>query len=123
MGCYIDHVCYFVTDLDWAVRFFENVYGMSVERTKTADNGIRDVWMSGGLQLREAPDFDGTMGQSHHVCLLVDDLEAVRAKALEWGCSEMPQHHWVKMPDGLMLEMFVAAPGALETLNGLKKKA
>lgn len=121
MASYIDHVCYWVKDLEWEVRFFQEVYGMTVERRKE-EGGLRQVWMVGGLQFRENPDFVGGDLRNDHVCLLVDDLDGCRAKALEWGCTELPQYHWIKMPDGLQIEMFRAVPGALDTIISTPKK-
>lgn len=121
MASYIDHVCYWVSDLDWEVRFFQEVYGMTIERTRN-ENGLKQVWMVGGLQFREDKNFQGGDIRNDHVCLLVDDLEGCRAKALEWGCSEMPQHHWVKLPDGLKIEMFSAKPGALDAMKAIDRK-
>lgn len=122
MAAYLDHVGYLVQDLDWTVSFFEEVFDMSVERFRENPNGVREVWLQGGLQLIDNGCFDGTTGRGHHVCLIVDDLEAIRAKALARGCSELPKYHWIRLPDGLEVEMFTAAPGAIETLKGIVKR-
>lgn len=122
MAAYIDHVAYRVRDLDWTAAFFEKVYDMTVTRTVTAENGLRNVWLSGGLQLVEEPEFDNADGRAHHVCLLVDDLEGARQKALDLGCKPLPKHHWVELPNGLQVEMFAALEGVVETLKNLPKK-
>lgn len=122
MAAFLDHMGFRVGNLDWYVEFFGSVFGMDVERMRTNPDGTREVWLSGGLQLCEAPEYDGADGRAHHLCLLVEDVEAVRALALEKGCSELPKHHWIKLPDGLQIEMFAAAPGALDTLTHLQRK-
>ena len=122
MASYLDHVGYRVADLDWYISFFEAVFEMGVEKQRTNPDGTREVWLEGGLQLCEAPDFPGTDGRAHHLCLITDDVEAAREKALARGCTELPKHHWVKLPDGLQIEMFTALPGAVDALKGLKKR-
>lgn len=122
MAAYLDHVGYRIQDLDWYTSFFESVFDMGVEKARTNPDGSREVWLVGGLQLCEAKDFENTDGRAHHVCLIVDDLEAAREKALAYGCSELPKHHWVKLPDGLQIEMFTALPGAIDALKELPKR-
>lgn len=123
MASYIEHVGYRVQDLDWYVDFFASVYGMGVEKQKVHPTGLREVWLVGGLQLIEDPEFQGEgYGRAHHVCLLVDDLEATRNAALAKGCRELPQHHWVELPDGQKIEMFAAAEGTVEALKKLPKR-
>ena len=122
MASYLDHVGYRVADLDWYISFFEAVFEMGVEKQRTNPDGSREVWLVGGLQLCEQPGFAGDDGRAHHLCLITDDVEAAREKALAWGCTELPKHHWVKLPDGLRLELFTALPGAVDALKGLKKR-
>lgn len=122
MAAYLDHVAYRVQNMDWTVDFFAQVFEMTVTRTVTADNGLRNIWLSGGLQLVEEPDFGNESGRAHHVCLLVDDLEGARQKALDLGCKELTKHHWVELPDGLQVELFAAREGVVETLKNLPKK-
>lgn len=123
MAAYLEHVGYRVKDLNWYLTFFEEVYGMGVEKQKVHPTGLREVWLVGGLQLVEDPAFEGEdYGRAHHVCLLVDDLEGIRAAALAHGCKELPQHHWVELPDGQKIEMFAAADGAIEALKNQPKR-
>lgn len=122
MASYIDHVGYRVRDLDWYVNFFAEVFEMNVEKQRTNADGSREVWLTGGLQLCENKDFMSSDGRAHHLCLIVDDLESTREKALERGCTELPKHHWVKLPDGLQIEIFTALPGAIAALKELPKR-
>lgn len=120
MAAYIDHAAYQVEDLDWYIRFFHEVYEMDVYRTVEAE-GLRKVWLVGGVQLCEKKAPCVLDGRADHLCLIVDDLEAARTKALGFGCSEMPKHHWIKLPDGMQIEMFQALPGAVQTLREVPK--
>lgn len=122
MASYLDHVGYRVADLDWYLNFFSEVFEMGVERQRTNADGSREVWLVGGLQLCEVPGFTGNDGRAHHLCLITDDLEGARAKALAMGCSELPKHHWIKLPDGLQIELFTALPGAIQALKELPKR-
>lgn len=121
MAAYIDHVAYNVENLDWYIRLFHEVYDMDVYRTVEKD-GLRNVWLVGGVQLCEKKVPCTEDGRHNHLCLLVDDLEDSRAKALALGCSEMPKHHWVQLPDGLQIEMFQGFAGAVQAMRELPKR-
>lgn len=122
MAAYIEHAAYFVRDLDFYVSFFQDVFGMEVTRQRVNPTGLREVWLSGGVQLVESGEDQNSDGRAAHLALIVDDLEAAREKALARGCSELPSHHWVQMPDGLKLELFTAKEGAIAALQALPKK-
>lgn len=119
MAAFIDHIAFEVEDLDWYIRFFSEVYQMEVYRTSDS-NGQRKVWLVGGVQLCEKKAPCNENGRTDHLCLVVDDLETAREMALARGCSPLPKHHWVKLPDGLQIEMFQALPGVIGTLQGMK---
>lgn len=121
MATYIDHAAYWVADLDWYTNFFQTVFGMDVTRRRTNPDGMREAWLQGGLQLCEDPAFVGSDGHCNHLSLLTDDLEGCRERALAAGCTPMPRHHWVQLPDGLKLELFLAAPGAVAALSSVEK--
>ena len=122
MAAYIDHAAYYVSELDWYVDFFSQVFGMEGTRQRSNCEGLREVWLSGCIQLCETTELQRTDGRTAHLCLIVDDVEASREKALAWGCAPMDKHHWVQLPDGLSLELFYAAEGAIETMTNLVKK-
>lgn len=119
MAAYIDHVGYEVADLDWYITFFREVFEMDVERERINPDNSREIWLTGGIQLRQIRGF---AANGHHLALIVDDLEGAREKALARGCSEMPKHHWVQLPDGLQIEMFTALPGAIDAIRQLPRK-
>lgn len=123
MAAYLEHVAYLVDDLAWHLQFFQEVYDMTPYREVVHEDGTRDIWLEGGIQLRSVIGKAPETGKCHHLCLIVDDLEAARTRALALGCTEMPKHHWVCTPEGTRVEMFTAAPGAVEALRKLPKKA
>lgn len=122
MTAYIDHAAYYVSELDWYVDFFAQVFGMGVTKTRTNPDGLRETWLAGGIQLCETAEVQKTDGRAAHLCLIVEDVEEAREKALSLGCTPMVKHHWVKLPDGLSLELFPAAEGAIEAMTNLVKK-
>ncbi len=122
MGAYIHHAAYYTGELEWYLRFFREVFGMELQKERTGADGLREVWLMGGIQLCQSRERQLSDGRGAHLCLIVEDLESAREKALAMGCSEMPKHHWVRLPDGLCLELFEAAPGAVEALNAMKTR-
>lgn len=105
---YVHHVAIKVENLSWYLSFFKEVLGMEIEREGKTPAGQRQVWLSGGLQLKETshPQEDGRFD---HLCLMVPSVEEVREKALLRSCQPLPQHHWLALPDGLTLELFEEA--------------
>ncbi len=122
MGAYIHHAAYYTGELDWYIRFFGQVFGMEAEKQRTGADGLREVWLFGGIQLCETAEAPNGDGRAAHLCLIVDDLEAAREKALAMGCGAMEKHHWIRLPDGLCVELFAAAEGAVEALAAVPKR-
>ncbi len=122
MRAYIHHAAYYTAELDWYVRFFDHAFGMAVEKSRTGSDGLREVWLSGGIQLVEISGKTPDNGKAAHLCLLVEDLENARERSLAMGCVPMAKHHWVQLPDGLCLELFEAADGAIEALAAVPKR-
>lgn len=103
---YIDHAAVFVSDLDWHVKFFDEVLDMKVKKTSEPGAALRQVWLEGGVQLIAAPNFAGPEGRLAHIGLFVDDLDTARERAHARGAKEMPQgKYWFSLPDGLCVEM------------------
>ena len=67
----MDHAAINVRDLDWNIRFFEDVFGYTVTKEGTADNGRRQVWISGGLQLVPADEAAAEGGIMNHIAFTV----------------------------------------------------
>jgi len=124
MKTYLDHSAVTVADIDWTMRLFEDVLGMHETRRKEKDGKLTMIWLDGGIQLVAAPE-NSAAGRGHHLGLVVDDLPVALAalKALPGvhGIEGKPEK-WVRLPDGLTLEMFQANDGAIDAalVNKLK---
>jgi catechol 2,3-dioxygenase-like lactoylglutathione lyase family enzyme len=107
---YCEHVAIRVKDVDWYVRFFRAVLGMSIRDETEGDGKPRQVWTIGGIQLIADPGFVGPEGRLAHLGIMVEDQEAVLREARAWGVQELPQGpNWLALPDGLNVEILQAA--------------
>ena len=118
MQSYLEHVAVPVTDLDWSVRFYHDAFGMEETRRREEAGVPRQVWLAGGIQLVEAAAgaAGSETGWSHHLGLVVDDLEAaVRAACAFAGVRLLDRGpaKWLELPDGTVLEVFQAKAGAV----------
>lgn len=110
MGAILEHMALRVKDLDWHIRFFEEVFDMPV-RSQMRSAPHRKVWLLAGLQLNEDLDFEGPEGRSDHLGIMPEDYEAAIAKAYQWGVTEMEAgKNWVRLPDGMCIEIVQGKP-------------
>ncbi len=123
MAAYIEHAAYYTAQLSWHLDFFARVYDMVPYKERTNPDGCKEVWLTGGVQLCETNEAQPLDGRCAHLCLIVEGLEEAREKALALGCSPMKKRHWVKTPEGLSIEMFEAAQGAVAALEAIPKRA
>ena len=120
---YLEHVAFRVKDIDWHIRFFRDVLGMPVKETDGPANAPRQVWTVGGVQLIADPAFDGPEGRMGHLGMMSDDVEAAIDAARAWGIGSAPQgRNWLLLPDGLVVELNQAVPGAVDQALALKPK-
>ena len=102
-----------------------DVLGMEITRTREDDEGNwQMVWMKGGLQLIAAPE-DWQKGQAHHLGLVVEDFEQARKRMLAApGVEQVPgkPEKWLRLPDGLTIELFQEVSGAIEQLYHISVK-
>jgi catechol 2,3-dioxygenase-like lactoylglutathione lyase family enzyme len=112
---YLEHVAIRVKDIDWHVRFFRGVLGMTIRDETGGDGKVpRQVWTIGGVQLIADPDFQGPEGRCAHLGIMAEDQEAVLRAAQAWGVQELPQgRNWLVLPDGLNLEILQATGNAV----------
>jgi len=112
---YVEHVAIFVRDIDWHLRFFREALGMPLREARGgADGQRRQAWTQGGIQLVEAPEFVGPEGRLAHLGVMTEDVEAVLAAAKAFGVSELPQgRNWLRLPDGLGVEILQASGSAV----------
>lgn len=110
---YLEHVAIWVSDIQWHIRFFEDVLGMTMREIDGPVDAPRQYWTLGGLQFIHAPEHEGPEGRLAHLGVMCEDLEAALAAARSYGVSEMPQgHNWLRLPDGLAIELIQAKPAS-----------
>ncbi|WP_063551233.1 VOC family protein [Burkholderia territorii] len=110
---YLEHVAIWVKDIRWHIRFFEDVFGMTMREVDGELDAPRQYWTLGGLQFIHAPDHDGPEGRLAHLGVMCEDMEAALAAARCFGVTEMPQgRNWLRLPDGLAVEFIQARPAS-----------
>lgn len=95
-----------VNDIDWCVEFFGNILGMEVTRKKEEQGKLKQVWLSGGLQLIAS---ETDKKQAHHLGIVVEDFDVTLKEMLSYeGVRHIDgkPDKWVKLPNGLVLELF-----------------
>ncbi|AGN81679.1 MULTISPECIES: VOC family protein [Pseudomonas] len=108
---YLEHVAFWVRDIQWHIRFFNEVCGMALREAQGDVEQPTQYWTLGGLQFIHQPDFAGPEGRMAHLGIMCEDLEAALAAAQRFGVSEMPQgRNWLRLPDGLAVEFIQASP-------------
>lgn len=106
---YVEHVAIRIKDIDWHIRFFKEVLGMTVREVIGPENNPQKVWTIGGMQLNVDPEFNGPEGRLDHLGIMVEDLEEVLKEAQAWNVKELPQgRNWIQLPDGLAIELIQA---------------
>ena len=121
---YVEHVAIKVKDIDWHLRFFREVLGMTVREVMGPDGKPEKAWTIGGMQFNADPDFTGPEGRLAHLGIMVEDLEAVLAEAAKGGVRELPMgRHWLALPDGLELELMQAHGNAVAETLAVKARA
>jgi len=116
---YLEHVAVFVTDFDWYIRFFMDVFGMSILKKAGKTEPPRSIWLYGGIQLVPKNDYDGVCGRLDHINLMVNDLAETMRMVSAWdGITILPsgleEKKWLQLPDGLLVELMQAQSGSVE---------
>ncbi len=103
---YLEHVAI------WHIRFFHEVFGMTLREVQGTVEQPSQYWMLGGMQFMSKPDFEGPEGRLGHLGLMCEDLDAALAAARRFeGVEQLPQGpNWLRLPDGLALEFIQAVP-------------
>ncbi|ACR31359.1 VOC family protein [Burkholderia glumae] len=108
---YLEHVAVFVRDIHWHIRFFEDVFGMTMREVDGTAEAPRQYWTLGGMQFIGMPDFAQPEGRLAHLGIMCEDLEAALAAARRYEVQPMPQGpNWLRLPDGLAIELIQAKP-------------
>jgi catechol 2,3-dioxygenase-like lactoylglutathione lyase family enzyme len=121
---YLEHVAIWVHDIHWHIRFFHDVLGMTMREVQgTAEEPVQ-YWTLDGMQFIAKPDFNGPEGRLAHLGVMCEDLEAALAAARAFGVAEMPQgRNWLRLPDGLAVELIQASPGAVAQALAVNPRA
>jgi len=118
---YVEHVAIRVKDIDWHIRFFRDVLGMTI---RDATDNPRQTWTIGGVQLIADADFRGPEGRLAHLGIMAEDQEAVLRAAEAWGVKQLPQGpNWLALPDGLNVEILQATGGAVAAALAIDPRA
>jgi len=108
---YLEHVAVFVRDIHWYIRFFKDVFGMTMREVDGTTGAPRQCWTLGGMQFISMRDFAGPEGRLAHLGIMCEDLEAALAAARRYDVQPMPQGpNWLRLPDGLAIEFIQAKP-------------
>lgn len=107
---YVEHVAVRVKDIQWHIRFFREVLGMTVREVDGSADAPKQIWTIGGMQLMSDPGFAGPEGRLAHLGIMCEDLEAALQAAKAWGVKELPRgRNWLALPDGLEVELIQAS--------------
>jgi len=121
---YVEHVAIRVKDIQWHIRFFRDVLGMTLREVQGPLDAPNQVWTIGGVQLISDPGFDGPEGRLGHLGVMTEDLEAVLKEAESQGIGNLPQgRNWLALPDGLCVEVIQATASAVTQALAVNPRA
>jgi catechol 2,3-dioxygenase-like lactoylglutathione lyase family enzyme len=121
---YLEHVAVWVRDIHWHIKFFHDVLGMTLREVDGTPENPRQYWTLGGMQFIAKPDFAGPEGRLGHLGVMCEDLEAAIAAAHKFGVTEMAQgRNWLRLPDGLAVELIQASPGTVAQALSINPRA
>jgi predicted enzyme related to lactoylglutathione lyase len=121
---YCEHVAVRVKDIGWHIRFFGEVFGMTLRKVDGAEEFPKQVWTIGGVLLISDPDFAGPEGRIAHLGIMVEDLEAALDEAYVRGAAQMPQgRNWIRLPDGLCIEVMQASDSSVADILSVDPRA
>jgi len=121
---YVEHVAIWVRDIHWHIRFFHDVFGMTMREVDGPADSPKQYWTLGGMQFIASPDFAGPEGRLAHLGVMCEDLEAALAAARAFGVEEMPQgRNWLRLPDGLAVEFIQATGNAVAAALAIDPRA
>ena len=121
---YLEHAAVTVRDIEWSIRFFEEVLGMEITRRKEINGKLEQVWLRGGIQLIASPDNHAAV-RGHHLGIVVEDFNGTLKEMLAYEgvhAIDGKPEKWVKLPNGLVLELFQEKPGAIDKVLSIDVK-
>lgn len=121
---YVEHVAIWVQDIQWHIRFFHTVCGMTMREVQgTAEEPVQ-YWTLGGMQFMAKPDHSAPEGRLGHIGVMCEDLECALQAAKAFGVTEMPQgRNWLRLPDGLAVEFIQASAGTVAQALAINPRA
>jgi catechol 2,3-dioxygenase-like lactoylglutathione lyase family enzyme len=120
---YVEHAAIRVRDLDWHIRFFRDVLGMDLRDDRRGETPSQ-VWTVGGVQLIADLTFKGPEGRLAHLGVMVEDVAEVLREASSWNVAELPQgRNWLRLPDGLCIEILQATGTAVADALAIDPRA
>lgn len=104
MTAVLDHVAINSQNFEETVRFFEEVFHMTVSR-ESGSGPVRQIWFHQGIQINESTERCRENALYHHIALRVkDQAEAIEA-AKTYGCTMVAgRKNWIVTPDGIVIE-------------------
>ena len=124
MKAYLEHVAVWVKDIHWHIKFFHDVLGMTMREVDGDAANPRQYWTLGGMQFIASQEFAGPEGRLAHLGVMCEDQEAAIAAAHKFGVTEMPQgRNWLRLPDGLVIELIQARGDAVAAALAIDPRA
>jgi glyoxylase I family protein len=121
---YLEHVAFRVKDIQWHLRFFREVLGMTLRDLDGDAASPRQAWTFGGLQLMADPEFQGPEGRFAHLGVMCEDVDAAISAAQSFGVSHLEKGiNWLVLPDGLVVELLPASPGTVKAVLAVDPRA
>ncbi|MDR7314718.1 VOC family protein [Brevibacillus nitrificans] len=118
---YVEHIAFYVRDIQWHIRFFQEALGMPMVRMEGVEEGSKQAWLLGGLQLIEDKRYAGNEGRMGHIAIMTEDLELALEEIYSWGCTQLPKgQNWVLLPEGLVLELIQAKADTVHQLLNME---
>lgn len=121
---YVEHVAIWVKDIQWHIKFFSEVCGMSMREVQGTVEDPVQYWTLGGMQFIAKPDFNELEGRLGHLGVMCEDLEHALKAAQRFNVTEMPQgRNWLRLPDGLAVEFIQASAGSVAQALSINPRA
>ena len=121
---YVEHVAIWVKDIHWHIKFFHDVLGMTMREVQGPPEAPQQYWTLGGMQFIASRDFAGPEGRLGHLGIMCEDLEAALEAARAFDVTEMTQgRNWLRLPDGLALELIQASAGTVAQALAINPRA
>jgi catechol 2,3-dioxygenase-like lactoylglutathione lyase family enzyme len=121
---YLEHVAIWVKDIQWHIKFFHVVCGMTMREVQGTVENPAQYWTLGGMQFIARPDFAEPEGRLGHLGVMCEDLEFALQAAKAFDVTEMSQgRNWLRLPDGLTVEFIQASKGAVAQALAVNPRA